>query len=398
MYKQTTHVAEIELRPLRSKGELVVDDWWEVPEPKQDPFWRRHWLAFLTMGLPMTLAILYFFVIASNQYVSEVRFIVRTSANGGSANLASFMQDQKMSRATDETSAVSEYLTSRDALENLVRNNQLLEILSRKGADIFNRFPNFYSRDTRESLYRHFLDFVDVRVESDSGIATLRVRAFTPEDSQSLAQALIKDAEAFVNRLNTRVYQDTLALANRNVAEERAKFADIEDKLEQFRNAQQIIDPNREAAAALARVGVLMAGLSKAESGLQQEIAQTPKSPQIATMSANVQSLRDEIARQREQISGSDASLAGKFSEFDQVSLDRELAARSLEGALTQLTKARQDMAQQQYYLQTIVLPNLPDQAAYPRRVLGIATVLVISFCIFWTLNALLKNVQEHQT
>jgi len=397
MFDETAQISEIELQPIRSKGELVVDDWWEVRETEPEPFWRRHWLFLSTVCLPVASAIVYFCLIASNQYVSEARFLVRTSSLGDTANLASFMQNQKISRATDETIAVTEFITSRDALANLVQNSQLLDILSRKGADVFNRFPNFYSRNNTEGLFRHFKSFVDVHVESDSGIATLKVNAFTPEDAQRLARALLTDAEQFVNRLNTRVYRDTLALANRAVDEERAKFAGIEERLTRYRDEKRVIDPNREATVALAQLGKMMATLSQAESALSREIAETPRSPQIASMTANVKSLREEIAKEREQISGSSASLAGKFADYDQLELDRALAASGLQTAVSQLAKARQDLEAQQYYLQTVVEPNTPDQAYYPRRVLGIALVSGMSLCIYWIVGALLRNIKEHQ-
>ncbi len=397
MFDDPTRISEIELRPILSKGELVVDDWWKGSQPKREASWRRHWLVIVTLCIPVALAIVYFGFVASGQYVSEARFFVRTSALGDTANLASFMQNQKITRASDETIAVSEYITSRDALRALVENDRLLAILSSPAADLFNRFPNFYSRDNTEALYNHFRGFVDVHVEGDSGIATLRARAFRPEDAQHLTQALLKDAEAFVNRLNTRVYEDTLKLANRSVDEERVKFAEIEERLTRYRNAQKVIDPNKEAVAALGALGTLMANLSRAESALSQEIALAPRSPKIPGLSTNVASLRDEVAKQRALISGPDFSLAEKFSEFDQLMLDRELAARGLEAAQIQLSRARQDLEQQQYYLQTIVEPNLPDQALYPRRLFYIAFVFAISFCVYWILRALLTNVREHQ-
>ena len=65
-------------------------------------------------GVPVVLAILYFGFIASGQFVSEARFVVRTSSHNDVGNLASLMQNQKISRASDETFAVADYLKSRD--------------------------------------------------------------------------------------------------------------------------------------------------------------------------------------------------------------------------------------------------------------------------------------------
>ena len=52
--------------------------------------------------------------------------------------------------------AVNEYVVSRDAVDLLVRDHNLRAILARPEADIFNRFPNFFSRDNKEQLYRRF--------------------------------------------------------------------------------------------------------------------------------------------------------------------------------------------------------------------------------------------------
>ena len=120
-----SRIREIKLEPLLSKGELILDKWWERPQPRQASLLERHWLFLLTVCLPVALAILYFGFIASGQFVSEARFVVRTSSHNDMGNLASFMQDQKISRASDETFAVAEYLKSRDILSSLVANSRL---------------------------------------------------------------------------------------------------------------------------------------------------------------------------------------------------------------------------------------------------------------------------------
>jgi capsular polysaccharide transport system permease protein len=307
------------------------------------------------------------------------------------------MQDQKISRASDETFAVAEYLKSRDILNSLVANKDLRAILSRPEADFVTRFPNFYSRDNLEELYEHFLHFVDVHIDAQSGIAMLRVRAFRPEDAQALANAMLSDAESLVNHMNRRVYDDTMRLASAGVEEERGKFVDVEKRLTQYRNAQNVVDPNKESAAALDRLGKLMASLMQSESTLSQEIAQAPLSPQIESLRASVTSMREEIAKQRAKISGTETSLVSKLSDFDQLMLDRELASRSLQAAVSRYANARQDLLQQQYYLQPVVEPNLPDLALYPKRLLNILFTLGISLCAFWIARSVLQNIMEHE-
>jgi len=392
-------IQQVALRSVRAPGELIGLDWSEAEAPQtRVGFWRRHWLFFAVVVLPVVAAILYFCFLASDRYVSEAQFLVRTASQSESANLAAFMQNQKISRASDETFAVAQYLVSRDAFRSLVDHDGLRSVLSGPGADFMWRFPNFYSRDTLESLYRHFLSFVEVRVDSESGIATLRVSAFTPADSQMLAKALLDNADALVNQLNTRLFDDSLRLAQKFVDEERAKLDDVETRLTAFRNAQNVIDPGKESTAALEQLGKMMSDLMQAESALSQEISEAPQSPHIQAMKDNVQALQGQVADMRAKISGDQSSLAGKLAQFDQLMLDRELAARGLGAAEARLITARQDLEQKQFYLQTVVEPGLPDQPGYPLRALDVAIVFGISMCAFGVLRVLLHNVAEHYT
>lgn len=96
-----------------------------------------------------------------------------------------------------------------------------------------------------ESLYEHFLKFVDVKVEAQSGIAILRVRAFTPGDAQEFARSLLKGSEIFVNRLNTEVFRNALLQAESEVARNRETFETVEARLTAFRNEHNMLDPEK---------------------------------------------------------------------------------------------------------------------------------------------------------
>ncbi len=390
-------VNEIDLQPVHSKGELVVDNWWQPTNaPEQLPLHRRYGLEAITLALPIALGVLYQLVIASPRYVSESEFMVRTLASNDVGVLSTLLTDQKVTRASDETYAVSEYLTSRDAVDTLAAEDGLKAMLSRPEGDFINRFPNFYTRNTREQLYLHFQNFAELKVSSESGIADLRTVGFTPQDALALNKAMLKNAEAFVNRLNDRVFKDRVGVAMSEVEAQKAKFAEIEARLTAFRNAEDVLDPNKEVAAALTRIGALMTKLSKAESALAETSTLAPKAPQISALNSEVAALRDQVAAERSRMVGQRNSLSNKFAAFDQIMLDRTLASKQLEAALAEYDKARQDMARQHFYLQTVVAPEASDQAELPRRFLNIVLIAGISFGVYAILRALVRNVREH--
>ena len=106
--------------------------------------------------------------------------------------------------------------------------------------------------------------------------------------------------------------------------------------------------------------------------------------------------MRDQIAAERLRMIGQKDSLSTKFAEFDHIMLDRMLASKQLEAALTQYDKARQDLARQHFYLQTVVEPEAPDQALQPRRATSIVLMAGICLAVYSILRAILKNVREH--
>lgn len=398
MSETASNITKIKLEPVHAKGELVVEEWWVPLPPKRKSFLLRNWLFITTVCVPVTLASLYFGVIASGQYISETSFIVRTAARSDVGNLASLMEGQKLSRATDETFAVSEYLTSRDSVRALVQNNHLKEILSRPEADVFNRFPGPFSRHTEEDLYKHFENFLTVKIDPESGICTLRIRAFTATDAHDLASALLQNGEELVNRLNARAYTDALRFAENLVAEEKKKVLEAETKLTAFRNAQKVIDPNKESSAMFDSIGKMISGLMELEARYNQQSKLTANSPALASLLAKIRSYKDEITKQRNEIVGGDNSMASKLADYDTLLLDREVAVKGLEAAVVHLTGARQDAEQQQLYLQTIVEPNIADQALYPKRLLSIFIVLALSLSFFRIAKSFLASTLEHRT
>ena len=62
-----------------------------------------------------------------------------------------------------------------------------------------------------------------------------------------------------------------------------------------------------------------------------------------------------------------------------------------------QFDSARQDAQRQRLYLETIVEPNLADQALYPKRILQFFFVLGVSLCDFGLVKGFFKTVSEYQ-
>lgn len=388
------------LSPVAPGGTAQVADGYDDADYADEPsvpFYKRFGLFIGLVLLPAFAAILYFGVIASGLYVSETKYIVRSAASGSETTLSSLLQTPGFSRAVDETFAVGAYITSRDIVAQLEKNNGLRDLMGRPEADIFNRFPNFYSRDNSEQMYKAYLKLVDIDVDTTTGISSLQTRAFRPEDALALSKHILNYSDEFINKLNVRAHNDAISYAELLVRESNARLADVEHRLAAYRNREMILDPEKESGASMEILAKLSTEISRMEATLAQQLAQTPDSPAITPMREKIKSFRTELEKQRQSIAGGANSIATKLEGFERLTLERELAAKGLAAAIIELEKSRQFAQTQRIYLQTIVEPNYADLPTRPRRLLGILAVIGACLCIFWIIKSLINIVLEHQ-
>ncbi|MCA0405036.1 MAG: capsule biosynthesis protein [Proteobacteria bacterium] len=376
-------------------AELGIEAQDNAPEPPS--FFRRFGLFIGLVVIPSVIALIYFGLIAAGLYISETKFIVRTSSSGSEISLSSLLQSPGMSRAVDETYAVSTYMSSRDMVAKLEKERRLRDILSRPEADFVYKFPNIYSKDNSEALYEAFQRFIDIDVDVSTGITTLKTKAFRAEDALALSRDLLEFADEFINRLNNRAHTDSIQFAELLVRETTKRLSDIETRLTDYRNKEMVLNPEKESVASLEMLTKLSTLIAKEEATLAQQVAQTPDSPVLASQREKIKSLRNEFEKQRRSIAGGENSIASKLEGFERLALERELAAKGLAQAVIELEKSRQFAQTQRIYLQTIVAPNMADQAARPLRLLSVIVVMMVCSMLFWIVKSLRDIILEHQ-
>jgi capsular polysaccharide transport system permease protein len=393
-------VVEAELKPLAVRGELpqsLADAAITAPAVS---FWGRYRLFIGVVALPMLMASVYLLAIAAPRYSSQASFIVRSTTQTQRTQdpLTALVQQTGETIASDETYAVNAYLTSRDIVDLLAKNDELRVILSRPGADFLFRYPTFWLPDDNEFLYRRFQWMARADVDPVTGISTIEVNAFTPEDAQTLSRAMIGYAEALVNRMNDRAYQDSLAMANFFVADAQKEVDQIEAELQKFRNLSGSIDPKVVSESKLKVIGGLSTQLAQIEATIAQQAALTPTSPALTGLRAQAQSYRGEIEKRKLEIAGSVGSEATKLETYEQLTLRRDLAAKALAAAAAQRDQARQDAERQHLYVQMITQPNLSrDFARYPRATLDLFALLALCLAVFQLLRKVGEIAAEHQ-
>ena len=358
---------------------------------------RVNRLFLLTVFLPTVLATIYFGLIASDVYVSESRFVVRSPDKQMGSGLGALLKGAGFSRAQDDSYTVHDYVLSRDALKEINDKLGVGKAFSSSQVDLFSRFGGLDFDVSFEALHRYYQKKVEMLQDSVSSISTLTVRAYTAQDAVGINQKLLELSEALVNRMNERGRQDLIRSAALEVsnAETKAKAAGL--ALSAYRTAKGVVDPERQATAQLQQIAKLQDELIATKTQLAQLKAFTPQNPQIPAMQLRAKTLQGEMDIETGKVTGDGRSLSNKAADYQRLALEREFADKQLGSAMASLELARNEAQRKQVYIERIVQPSLPDLAMEPRRLRSILATFVLGLVAWGILSMLLAGVREHQ-
>jgi capsular polysaccharide transport system permease protein len=297
----------------------------------------RNKLFLLLVVAPTLLSVIYFGLIASNIYISESRFIVRSpskdsisSMGGGFSGVIGKMG---LNNSENDSFTAENYIQSRDALGILNDKLKIKEVYSESTIDRLHRFAGMRFWDNSlERFYEYYLsDIISINHDESSGITILTVRAYTPHLAYVINEQLNDLSEVLINRLNLRARQDMLEFAQKEVGLARNKVENINQKISQFRNQKQ--------------------------SGSSEQ--------QVAI--------------------------------FQQLGSEKDFADRNLAAAFASLEQARIEAIKKQLYLERVANPSKPDSALEPKRIRGIITVFVLGLVLWGIASMIIAGVKEHQ-
>lgn len=354
-------------------------------------------LFIVTVALPTLVAVIYFGFLASEVYISESKFVVRSPDKPAVGGVGVLLKTAGFSNAGEELHATQEFIRSRDALKGLNEDDYFRKAYSADTISAFDRFGSFDWKPSFEDLYTYFQKKVGVRYDATSSITTLTVRAYTPADAKKINENLLMAAEQTVNRLNQRGREDLIKSAMAEVERAKQAAGSSASKLARYRNRSGIVDPEKQAEVQLQMVSKLQDELIANRTQLAELQYYAPSNPQIPALRARIESLKQQIDKEIGKVVGGSSSLAGEIEEYQALVLEDEFASKRLAASLATLQEAEAEARRKQAYVERIAQPSLPDEAEEPRRLRGIFATFVLG-CVAWGIIALLfAGVREHQ-
>ena len=346
--------------------------------------------------LPLIAAIIYFGFLATNVYVSESKFVVRSPDKPASTGLGVILKSAGFANAGDEIYAAQSFAVSRDALRAINRNGAFEAAYTRPDISIFDRFNPWGVSKSFEDLYKYFTGKIAVQNDTSTSITTLTVRAYDPRDAYRFNQQLLEMSEATVNRLNTRGRQDLVSYAQAEVDKAKMNSQTAALALAGYRNRSGVVDPEKQAQVQMQMISKLQDQMLAAKAELAALQQYTPENPRIPVIRTQMGAIQNEIDRELGKVAGNTRSLAASTVQYQRLALQSQFADKQLGAALASLEEARSEAGRKQAYVERIVQPNLPDSPIEPRRFRGIFATLVLSLIAYGILRMLVAGVREH--
>ncbi|QGM97394.1 hypothetical protein [Methylocystis parvus] len=352
--------------------------------------------------LPTVLFFFYTALWQSRRYVAETRLTVREAVKKEPSKLDAASIAAKLtggggggSRDVQNSFMVLNYIKSRAIIVDLGGRAYLEGKFAGSGIDYFSRL----SKDSNlEDLWRYWLGHISASVDTISGILTVRVDAFAPENALDLAKDIVRLSEELVNKITLRNRSDALARAENEVSLSRQKLADAREKVLQFRNDNFLIDPGSRAASlgemifklTMERIEIVNSMSTFASSLSSDAPSQRLQRTRLASIDQQIADLKKKLTDSQ----GSDV-VSTQIASYEKLKLEEQFAERLYAISQSAYESARQELQRQQLYLVTVVTPTMPESATYP-KVIGNTLLLFAALLIVWAIISLVvASIQE---
>ncbi len=354
------------------------------------------WLFFL---IPMALGITYYYKFASYQYQATAHFTIEKSGKEQADPLGALTGLPGNVSSTRDALIIKNFIESREVIERTRDDFDLKKLYAREDKDWLSRLEK---NSSIEEIIEYWRSKISVEFDLASGIVTLGVMAFEPNEAVEIINAVLKESEELVNNLSEKSRQDSLAFARKELKNAETKLKKARTDVREFREKEQSLSPEKNAESKITLVEELEADRARAEAELQSLRLELPdNSPRIQIAIYKVAALKQQVLKERERSSRSNGSKDAKtmssiISKYEELITEQGFAEKSYEVALINIETARIDATQQQRYLTMIVYPQLPEDPIKPNQPNDYIVLFLACLLMWGILSLILASIRDH--
>ncbi|WP_372893425.1 sugar transporter [Rhodosalinus sp.] len=352
--------------------------------------------------VPLGLAAAYLYMVADDQYASQVGFSVRTEEVGSAVELLGGITELSSSSSSD-TDILYEFIRSQKMVRAVQERINLRDIYVNTDDPVFG-----LGSDVRiEALADYWQRMVKVFYDRASGLIEVRVLAFAPEDAHAIATAIFDESSDMVNGLSTIARDDATRYAQEELDRSIERLKEARTAMTDFRSRTQIVDPSADIQGRMGLLNTLQQQLADALIELDLLTENAPQDdPRVVRARERVDVIRTRIRAERARFGNTppeDAPAIGAglgdtppaeapadaystlIADYESLAVDMEFAEKSYLSALAAYDTAVAEAQRKSRYLAAYLDPTMPETPQYPRRVMLLALAgafLLVSWSI----------------
>lgn len=349
------------------------------------------------LAIPTTVALVYFGLIASDQYEAEARFAVRSGAMAGLDPITSLIGVPAI-QIIQDTQVVTDFIGSRALVDELETEIGFRKIYGRDDVDGWARLgPD----KPVEKVVKFWRKMVGARIEMPGGIVELSVRAFRPEDAVAVAKAVVAASERLVNDMNDRARRDAVSFADQEMQLASARLAQARANLEVARNREGVLDASQAATS----INTIISAVRTQQLQMKQQLETqlnariSRDAPQMRDLRLRIEATERQVEQLQRELTTNDSSgspvLSASMTRLSALTLQSRVAETQYTASAASLERARMASLNKQIYLTSFVQPVAPEEARYPRRLWWCAVTFaggLLAWACFCGLVTVVRN------
>ncbi|MDZ4096300.1 MAG: hypothetical protein U1D35_15485 [Paracoccaceae bacterium] len=362
-------------------GAPQVDALSVAPPAQKATARKRHRLALYSFALlvllPFGVIAGYLGVFAQDQFASEAGFSVRKEEGASSVDMLGGLSQLAGSASTD-AEILYDFIKSPDLVRRIDKDLDLIGIFGRnyQADPLFSLAPD----STIEKKLDYWRRMVTVKYNESTGLIALEVRAFTPQEAQTVAQAILDSSSLMINRLSEAAREDATRYARVELARSVERLKEAREAITRFRSRTQVVDPIADIEGQMGLMSNLQGQLAEAliELDILKDFARGDD-PRNAQAQRRIEVINKRLAEERRKFgmgtngdtgTGDYASIV---AEYERLVVDREVAEGAFRSATMIFEVARAEAQRKSRYLAAHVAPTLAEGALYPNAMLILA-------------------------
>ncbi|WP_104721304.1 capsule biosynthesis protein [Helicobacter mesocricetorum] len=353
--------------------------------------------SFKIIYVLMIPVIIYYLFIASDRYVSSMILSVRSISGDIAPALGLASLVGVHTGAREDILFLQQYIHSVDMLKLLDKEINLHTLYQNQKLDFFYTLSQ---EDSIENFLKFYQNRTKIVLNQDTGLLEIQVEGFTPQDSQTIANAILKESERFINEISHKAAREQMIFAEKELSNAKERLQNSQNALLTFQSQYGVFDPLKQAEAKAKLTADIEGKLAQKESELFTiQSYLNDNAPQIILLKSEIEALKRQLNKEVSKIVSSKTSqrLNDLIAKFQDLSIEVKFAQDAYTTALKAIESARIESSRKIKQLIVIQGANEPQSPTYPKKLYNILTIFAILALLFGIIKLINMIIEEHR-